>query len=88
MPKPNQRTGSFRKVFVKTPGGTTKLHYKKRNPSKAICGECGKNLAGVPSERPSKMRTMAKSAKRPERPYGGNLCSSCTRKVLTQKARA
>ena len=88
MPKPNQKTKAKRKVFVRTPGGSTSVHYRKRKPSKAVCGSCGKQLLGVPMERPSKMRTMAKTRKRPERPYGGVLCSSCTRKVLVQKARA
>jgi large subunit ribosomal protein L34e len=88
MPRPNQRSNSLRKVFVKTPGGVTKVHYKKRKPSKSICGGCGKILAGVPHERPHKLKAMPKSSKRPERAYGGELCSVCTRKVLVEKARA
>jgi len=81
------KSRTLRRVFVKTPGGKTTLHYRKRKPSKAICADCKKQLAGVPRERPTKMMNLPKSAKRPERPYGGVLCSPCTRKLLQQKAR-
>ena len=88
MPRPNQRSNTLRKVFVKTPGGVTKVHYRKRKPSKIVCGGCGKQLSGVPNERPHKLRAMSKSSKRPERAYGGNLCPACTKRVLIEKARA
>ena len=88
MPRPNQRSRSLRRVSVKTPGGDTKLTYRKRKPSKASCAECEKPLAGVPRERPHKMTNMAKTKKRPERPFGGNLCSACSRKKIIAKARA
>ena len=77
----------LRKINVKVPGGQTKLHYRQRKPSKAVCGTCKKALSGVPRELPSKMANMPKSMKKPERPYGGNLCSACTREVMKQKAR-
>ena len=63
------------------------MHYKKRKPSKAVCSKCGDILKGVANERPYRMQNMAKTEKRPERPYGGVLCSKCTRKVLVAKAR-
>ncbi|RME55495.1 50S ribosomal protein L34e [Candidatus Woesearchaeota archaeon] len=88
MPKPNERSRSKKKVFVRTPGGVTTVHYRKKKVSKSVCGTCGATLHGVPNKRPSKLRNLPKTVKRPERPYGGNLCSSCTRKLLVQKARA
>jgi large subunit ribosomal protein L34e len=87
MPRGMFKSGRLRKVFVKAPGGRTKLHYRQRKPSKAICASCKKQLSGVPRELPAKMRNLPKSAKRPERPYGGTLCSVCTRKLMQQKAR-
>ncbi len=81
------KSGRFRKIFVKVPGGNTKVHFRNRKPSKALCGSCKKPLLGVPRELPSKMANMAKSKKKPARPYGGNLCSACTRSILKQKAR-
>lgn len=88
MVKPGLRSRSLRRVTRRTPGAQTVKQYKKRKPSKAKCADCGKVLAGVPRERPSKMRTMPKTQKRPERPFGGKLCSACTRKTILQKARA
>ena len=82
------KSGSFRKVQVRTPGGRTVTHYVKRKPSIAHCAICGAPLHGVPRERPVKMRNLPKSSKRPERPYGGYLCSSCMREVMKEKAKA
>jgi large subunit ribosomal protein L34e len=31
------------------------------------------------------MRKLAKTKKRPERPYGGNLCSECMREVFRKQ---
>lgn len=87
MPRGQYKSGRFRKVFVRTPGSKSVIHYREKKPSRTICGNCKKPLAGVPRERPSKMRNMPKTAKRPERPYGGILCSICTRALLKQQAR-
>jgi len=87
MPRGMYRSRTFRRVKVKVPGNTTKLHYRRRKPSKAICSNCKKVLAGVPNELPRIISKMPKTAKRPERPYGGVLCSKCTRVLLKQKAR-
>lgn len=87
MPKPGQRSRTLRRVSRRTPGSRTKLHYKKRKPSKAKCSKCGKLLPGVPRERPYKMSRMPKTKKRPERPYGGMLCSACMRLKMVSEAR-
>lgn len=81
------KSRTLRRVKVKTPGGKTVTHYRKRKPSHAKCGTCGAKLSGVPRERPYKMQTMSKSEKKPERPFGGNLCSACTREKIKLKAR-
>lgn len=87
MPEPHKRSRKLRRVKVTTPGGTTKTAYKKRKPSRAKCAECSAALSGVPRELPSKMRNMPKSHKKPQRPYGGNLCTKCTRKKMLEKAK-
>ncbi len=87
MVKPRYRSRTFRRVFKVTPGSRNVLHYEKRKPSKAKCAGCGKVLAGVPRERPFKMQRLGKTQKRPERPYGGVLCSACTRRKIIAKAR-
>ena len=80
------KSRTFRRVFRKTPGGKTVLHYKLRNPKAAKCGTCGAVLKGVPRKRPVDMQNMPKTQKRPERPYGGVLCSKCTREKIKQQA--
>ena len=87
MPEPYKRSRTLRRLQVKTPGGRTVVHYKERKPSKAKCSKCSTLLKGVPRERPLKMHKMAKTKKRPERPYGDNLCSKCTRSLIVDKAR-
>ena len=81
------KSRTFRRIKVVVPGNTVKLHYRRRKPGKAHCATCGKVLIGVPRELPLKMKNMAKTKKRPERPYGGVLCSACTRELLKQKVR-
>ena len=78
---------SYRQINVKVPGGRTVIQYRKRKPSKAKCASCRALLSGVPRERPFKMKNMPKTKKRPERPYGGYLCTKCARKKIIQEAR-
>jgi large subunit ribosomal protein L34e len=78
MPRGSQRSRTLRRIHVKTPK-STRLVYAKRKPSKAHCAVCKKVLHGVATARPYKMSKLAKTEKRPERPYAGMLCSSCMR---------
>ncbi|MBU2562014.1 MAG: 50S ribosomal protein L34e [Nanoarchaeota archaeon] len=87
MVQPSRRSRTLRRVHRRTPGSRTVLHFKKRKPAKAICSQCGKVLAGVPRERPYKMQRLPKTKKRPERPYGGRLCSACARRAIIASAR-
>ena len=87
MPAGKHKSGRYRKIFVRTPGSRTVVHFRERKPSKAICGSCKKQLAGVPRERPAIFNKLSKTAKRPERPFGGVLCSKCTRTLMKNKAR-
>jgi len=87
MPSGKHKSGRYRKIFVRTPGSKVKIHYRERKPSKAICSSCKKKLAGVPRERPAKFNKLPKTAKRPERPFGGVLCSKCMRSTIKNKAR-
>lgn len=84
MPKQPHRTRSLRRKQVRTPGGKLVTRYLKRKPKIAHCATCKKTLKGVPRERPYKMHKLPKTKKRPERPYGGVLCSSCMRKKIRE----
>ena len=88
MTSQKYRSRSFRKIFKKVPGGATNVQYEHRKPKKAQCATCGKPLAGVLQLRAFKARTTAKTMKRPERPFGGVLCSSCTRLKIIENAHA
>ena len=87
MPANRFRSRSYKRVNTKTPGGVNVLRYKKKKPSKHVCAECGAVLHGVPRGRPFEVNKLAKSKKRPNRPFGGNLCPECTRKHFKQEAR-
>jgi large subunit ribosomal protein L34e len=87
MPEPRFRSRKLRRIKVTTPGGENKTVYKKRKPSKAVCGSCKTQLSGVPRENVAKMRNMPKTKKRPQRPFGGVLCTKCARKLAVLKAR-
>ncbi|MBU0614572.1 MAG: 50S ribosomal protein L34e [Nanoarchaeota archaeon] len=81
------KSGSRRKIYVKTPGGVTKVQYKIRKPQAPKCGSCGAKLLGVPRALKSELANMPKTAKRPERPFGGVLCSRCMRDKIKAQAR-
>ena len=81
------KSRSLRRVFVRTPGGRLKVVYKKRKPAQAKCAICKKPLSGVPRATVAELKNMPKTFKRPERAYGGFLCSSCARELLKHKAR-
>ncbi len=88
MTLPRLRSRSLRRVYRKVPGGGTSIHFKRRKPKASKCGSCGAVLKGVPRERPFKMRSMTKTMKRPQRPYGGVLCSRCMRLEMIKRARS
>lgn len=88
MPSGKHKSRTLRRVFVRTPGSKTKIHYRKRKPNAAHCAGCGVKLPGVPCELASKMANLPKTKKRPERPYGGMLCSTCLRMFMKDKARS
>jgi large subunit ribosomal protein L34e len=81
------KSGRLRKIFRKSPGSRVKIHYKERKPNNAHCTKCGAPLHGVPRAKPSKMHNLAKSSKTPSRPFGGNLCSSCSKRRIKDEAR-
>jgi len=87
MVRPRLRSRSLRRKKVRTPGNRSITHREKRRPKVAKCAICKKPLHGVPRLNPADMRKLAKTKRRPERPYGGNLCSSCMRDLLRKTVR-
>lgn len=76
------KSRSFRRLKKKTPGAQNVTHYVRRKPGQAKCAGCGAVLHGIPRGSNSEMKDLPKTAKRPERPYGGVLCSTCSREAI------
>ena len=87
MVAPRFRSRSKRRVYVKMPGGKTKIHYRARKPKVAHCSITGQALHGIPRATPAQLSNMPKSKKRPERPFGGVLSSRAMRRVIIEEAR-
>lgn len=88
MPEPRFRSRTLRRVKRKLPGGKTVTHYEKRNPKQPKCANCKTELKGIPRKRPYQMQRLGLSKKRTERPFGGYLCSKCSRLLIKKEARA
>ncbi|MEM4035091.1 MAG: 50S ribosomal protein L34e [Fervidicoccaceae archaeon] len=88
MPRPSYRTSSLARVHVRVPSGKTVVRYRARKAGRAQCCVCGRELAGVPALRPSELRSLSKTSKRPERPYGGVLCPACLSRAIKEAVRA
>ncbi len=78
----------MKKVKKRTPGGRIVVHLKKKKPKVAKCAICKKPLHGIPRLTPKELKKLPKTKKRPERPYGGYLCSKCLKEILKEKARS
>lgn len=87
MPATRFRSRTFRRVFVRIPSGTSVLTYRRRKNAKPQCSTCGAFLPGVARGTKAQVKALPRSARRPERPYGGQLCSKCMRRTIIAKAR-
>ncbi len=85
--KPRHASRSLKQVRVRTPGGRIVVRYNYKKHSKHLCAICKKELHGKPTGRPVEIGRLAKSERRPERPFGGMLCSRDTRMVLSYRAK-
>ena len=85
MPRPALRSTTLKKIKKKIPGGAVVIRYFRRRPSKPKCAVCKKPLSGVPRKRPSQVKKLSKNKRRPNRPYGGNLCPKCTRNTMKRR---
>jgi large subunit ribosomal protein L34e len=69
--RPAYRSRSRARQKRNIPGNQTRVHYIKRQPSQAHCAITGMILHGVPHLRPSRLRKLPRSSRRPNRPFGG-----------------
>ena len=87
MVEPRYRSRTFRRRRTRTPGGRLVMQYLRRRPANPQCGKCGVNLKGVPRGTVMHVRRVPKSGRRPERPYGGVLCTRCMRAKFKEQAK-
>ncbi len=85
MPSGKHKSRTLRRIFVRTISGNVTKHFRKRKLKRSSCGTCGTALKGVPNKIQSKLKNLSKTKKRPERPFGGVLCSSCMRKKIIKQ---
>lgn len=85
MPRPALRSRSLRRLKKRLPGGRRTVSYERSKPGKGKCAVCKKPLSGMARERPSKLGKLAKSKRKPNRPYGGSLCPKCARETIKAK---
>jgi len=85
MPQGKHKSRTFRRIFVRKISGNLTKHFRKRKNSKKVCSECNKILMGIPHKIESKFSALPKTKKRPERPFGGVLCSPCMRKKIIKQ---
>merc|ERR1712187_916425 len=70
--------------ILRTPGGRLTFHLRKKKASGPKCGDCGKNIIGVPRLRPMEYRRLKKRERRVNRAYGGSRCAYCVRQRIVR----
>ncbi len=72
---------------VRTPGGRLARHETRKKHGDAVCAICSAVLLGVRTGSKVEIGKLSRSERRPERPFGGVLCSACTRNIISMRAR-
>jgi len=78
----------MKKVKTRTPPGKIKFHYRRERVQIAKCANCKSQMRGIRRLIPSEFKKLAKSDRRPERPYGGYFCSSCSKEIFRERVRS
>lgn len=80
------KSGRFRKIKVRVPGGNTKVQYEKRNRSHPKCAVTKKPLRGIPRMTNRRFKNLNKTQKTVSRPYGGYMShKALRRKIIEEK---
>lgn len=78
----------MKKIRRRTTTGKNVLRIIRERLSPHRCASCGRILHGVSNSVNSKATKKGASQKSINRIFGGNLCSSCTRTVIKERARS
>lgn len=80
MPAPKNRSTSVRKIKRRTPKRGSQILYRRREKGNThACALCATRLQAVSTKRGA--------ASRPNRKFGGSLCTSCASRVLVLRSR-
>jgi len=70
-----------------SPSGHKSVSTNASKPAIRKCALCGTRLHGVPKKSPGDLNKLSKTEKRPERIFGGVLCSGCVTRMMIEKTR-
>ncbi len=77
----------MKKVKIRSPSGNAMLRRRRERVAAAKCANCKSPLHGLQRKTQSGFKKLSLSERRPERPYGGCLCSNCSRDIFRERAR-
>ncbi|MFX0060654.1 MAG: 50S ribosomal protein L34e [Candidatus Hermodarchaeota archaeon] len=86
MPEPKRRSRKVRHKIRLAPKHRTHV-TSRRAYSPGRCCICHTKLHGVPFRRAVQTSRMTKTEKRPERPFGGNICHKCLKRAIRRTCR-
>ncbi len=87
MPRPGQLTRTRANRLVRTPGGRLVIHRRKIYKTAGRCAITGKRLNLLRGGRQDRLIFSSRSAKRPNRPYGGVITPGALRRALITAVR-
>ncbi|MEM2142366.1 MAG: hypothetical protein QXS20_04620 [Candidatus Thorarchaeota archaeon] len=87
MPRPGMLTRSRVNRLVRTPGRRLVMHRRKVYRCRGTCGLTGRPMSLKKGARQDNSTRSSRSAKRPNRPYGGCATSGAVRRVIIQRVR-
>ncbi len=87
MPRPGVLTRSRANRKVRTPGGRIVVHRQKFYKTGGICAVTGSKLQLPNKAKHGVRRGASRSAKRPNRPYGGVITSRALRRGIIKASR-
>ncbi|MEW5997076.1 MAG: 50S ribosomal protein L34e [Candidatus Micrarchaeota archaeon] len=80
MTKRKDRSTAIRKIKRRVPSGESREYFRRRQKKpKASCALCRSALRGIGSG--------AKTERRPNRKFAGNLCHRCSARILVEAQR-
>ncbi|MHA3964561.1 MAG: eL34 family ribosomal protein [Candidatus Thorarchaeota archaeon SMTZ1-45] len=87
MPRPGVLTKGRSNRMIRTPGRRRVIHRKKFYKAGGTCAITGSHLQVSRGAKHDNLRSVSRSAKRPNRPYGGVLSTRALRRGIVKASR-